>query len=330
MRWDLVNSLALRVDNPKRNQYAIRNTEHGMRTTRHAPGQPMESLTTRIPARSRIEAMDLGLVLISQGIAARIERNEEAGWGLEIATAEYQPAMEAIRLYREENRSRRWRREVLRSGVLFDWVSSAWVILVCLFYWLSDSRIDLRTPGAVDTVALARGQWWRLFTAMWLHADLEHLAGNAMFGFILLGLAMGRYGTGVGLLASYLAGAAGNVAGWLLSWQPHYGLGASGMVMGCLGLLAVQSVVIWRRTPRAGRLFLSGLFAGVMLFVLLGVAPGTDVVAHLGGFSFGLGLGSMMSRFPRIVRKPLVNAVSAAVFVLLVLWPWWLALRRHG
>ena len=272
--------------------------------------------------------MDLGLVLISQGIEATIERTEESGWALELRAEDYEAAVEAIRLYRLENQGRRWRREVLRSGLLFDWASSAWVILLCLFYWLNDTRVDLRTPGVLDTVALAQGQWWRLFTAVWLHADLTHLTGNATFGFILLGLAMGRYGTGVALLAAYLAGAGGNVLGWLVSVQPHYGLGASGMVMGCLGLLAVQSVFIWRRTPRAGKLFLSGLFGGVMLFVLLGVAPGTDVVAHLGGFICGLGLGSVMTKFIRTLRKPFANGLCAMVFVVLVIWPWWMALRR--
>ncbi len=290
----------------------------------------MESAIAIIPVRSRVEAMDLGLVLISQGIESIIERTEESRWALQVSASEHERALEAIRLYRAENRSRRWRREVLHSGFLFDWVSFAWVVLLCLFYWLNDARVDLHTRGVVDTSALSHGQWWRLFTAMWLHADLAHLTSNAMFGFILLGLAMGRYGTGVGLLAAYLAGAGGNVMGWILSLQKHYGLGASGMVMGCLGLLAAQSVFIWRRTPQAGKLFFGGLFAGVMLFVLLGVSPGTDVVAHLGGFVCGLALGAVMTRFGRLLRKPFANAVSALGFVALVLWPWWLALHHGG
>jgi len=288
----------------------------------------MDRPTATIPARSRVDAMDIGLVLISQGIEATIERTEESGWALELRAEDYQAAVEAIRLYRQENQGRRWRREVLHSGLLFDWASSAWVILLCLFYWLNDTRVDLRTPGVLDTVALAQGEWWRLFTAVWLHADLAHLTGNATFGFILLGLAMGRYGTGVALLAAYLAGVGGNVLGWFVSLQPHYGLGASGMVMGCLGLLAVQSVFIWRQTPRAGRLFLSSLFGGVMLFVLLGLAPGTDVVAHFGGFICGLGLGRLMTKFIRTLRKPFPNALCALVFAVLVIWPWWLALSR--
>jgi rhomboid protease GluP len=291
----------------------------------------MDTDTARIPARSRREAMDWSLVLISQGIESTIEHTEEeSSWALQVSGSDYEPAVKAIRLYQAENRGWGWRREVWHSGLIFDWVSLAWVALVCVLYWLNDSRIDLRTTGVMDTAALAHGQWWRLFTAIWLHADLSHLASNAMFGLILLGLTMGRYGTGVGLTAAYLAGAGGNVVAWFFSSQPHYGLGASGMVMGCVGLLAVQSVSIWRKSPRAGRHFLSGLFGGLMLFVLLGVAPGTDVVAHFGGFVTGLVLGALMTWFHRPLRKPAANLIGALVFVVLVLWPWWLALRHGG
>lgn len=289
----------------------------------------METTTVKIPARSRIEAMDWSLVLISQGIESIIERSEDgSGWVLHVTSPQYEPALNAIRLYRSENRGRRWRREFFQPGLLFDWVSLVWVFLLCALYWLNESRTDLRTGGVFDTVALAHGQWWRLFTAIWLHADLGHLASNAMFGFILLGLTLGRYGTGVGLLAAYLAGAGGNLFAWILSSQPHYGLGASGMVMGCLGLLAIQSVSIWRKTPRAGKYVLTGLLGGVMLFVLLGLAPGTDVVAHLGGFLSGLALGGLTAPFLRVLRRPIANLLSALVFVLLVLWPWWLALHH--
>jgi membrane associated rhomboid family serine protease len=102
------------------------------------------------------------------------------------------------------------------------------------------------------------------------------------------------------------------------------------MVMGCLGLLAIQSISIWGKTSRLGKDFLAGLFGGVLLFVLLGVAPGTDVVAHFGGFVSGLVLGSVLSPFIRKLRKPLPNALGALCFVALVLWPWWLAFRHSA
>jgi membrane associated rhomboid family serine protease len=100
------------------------------------------------------------------------------------------------------------------------------------------------------------------------------------------------------------------------------------MVMGCLGLLAIQSASIWRKTSRAGKEFLVGLCGGVMLFLLIGSAPGTDIVAHFGGFVAGLLLGSLLAPWIRAVRKPLPNVVSALCFVTLVLWPWWLAFRH--
>jgi membrane associated rhomboid family serine protease len=289
----------------------------------------METATTRISARSRLEAMDWSLVLISQGIESVISRSEEGSdWSLQVEPSDYERAREAISLYRSENRGWGFRHEVFQPGLLFDWASVAWVGLVCAFYWVNDSRADLHSAGVLDTEALAHGQWWRLFTAMWLHEDLVHLTSNAMFGFVLLGLAMGRYGTGVGLLAAYLAGAVGNLFSWVCSSRAHYGLGASGMVMGGLGLLALQSVWFWRRSPYASKLLFNGLFGGVLLFVLLGLTPGTDIIAHFAGFVSGVILGSLAASFNRVLRKPSTNLLCAGVFLALVLWPWWLALRN--
>src|SRR5574340_1395553 len=192
----------------------------------------MEAATATIPVRSHRQAMDWSLVLVSQGIETTIVRTEDdGGWGLEVAAADYTNALRTLRQYRLENRGWPWQQVVFRSGFLFDWGSLAWCLLVSLFFWLS-TRTDLQSPGLMDGAAVAHGQWWRLFTAMWLHADPAHLATNATIGLVLLGLAMGRYGTGVGLLVAYLAGAGGNLIAWLASLQPHRSLGASGLVMG--------------------------------------------------------------------------------------------------
>ena len=280
--------------------------------------------------RSHRQAMDWSLVLVSQGIESTIVQPEDgAGWGLLVSAQDYGNALRTLRLYRLENRAWPWQQPVLKPGFLFDWGSLAWALLACLFFWLS-THADLQSAGVMDGGAVAHGQWWRLFTAMWLHADLAHLATNATLGLVLLGLAMGRFGTGVGLLAAYLAGAGGNlVAGWI-SWQPHRSLGASGMVMASLGLLAAQSLSLWRQTPDARKYILSGLCGGVMLFVLLALTPGTDVVAHLGGFVCGALLGALLSCVPQDARLPKTNLLAGLVFTLLVTVPWWLALRRAG
>jgi membrane associated rhomboid family serine protease len=92
-------------------------------------------------------------------------------------------------------------------------------------------------------------------------------------------------------------------------------------------LLAVQSFSLWRQTPRPGKQVLAGLSGGVLLFVLLGLTPGTDILAHLGGFVCGLGLAAVLSPLPELARKGRANLAGGLLFTALVLWPWWQALR---
>jgi len=106
---------------------------------------------------------------------------------------------------------------------------------------------------------------------------------------------------------------------------PGRSLGASGMVMGALGLLAAQSLS--SRHPRVIKYVAGGLFGGVMLFVLLGMNPGTNVVAHLGGFLSGLALGGLLSHFQLLTQSTLVNLCGGALFSLLVSLSWYFALR---
>jgi len=79
--------------------------------------------------------------------------------------------------------------------------------------------------------------------------------------------------------------------------------------------------------PHARKFILSGVGGGVMLFVLLALSPGTDIMAHLGGFAGGLLLGALLSLVPAVAQRPNANLLSGLGFALLVIVPWWLALR---
>ncbi len=286
--------------------------------------QPLE---VRIPAHTRRQAMDWSLVLASQGIEHAIDHDEAAGWILSVTAADHDLALAQIRQYRLENRHWRWRRPIFQPGLFFDWSCVGWVGLTLIFYGWSESRSGLRSLGMMDVGAVSQGQWWRLFTATLLHADLTHLALNAVFGFLFLGLALGRYGPGVGLLASYLAGAGGNVSDWLVYDAGQRGLGASGVVMGALGLITFPSLAqIKSRHSNAFRLVIGGLVGGALLFLFVGTSPEADVVAHLGGFISGWLLGLLLAFAPRFVPGPRINLAAGILFVVLVLLPWWLAL----
>lgn len=299
-------------------------------------------MTIRISTHSRRQAMDWSLALISQGIQSTIEDTSESGWGLVVDESDHPRALETIRKYQAENRRWPWRRPI-QENVLFDWGSLAWVGMIAAFYWLQTAHPQLRDAGIMDGMAVSQGEWWRLITAVFLHADLGHLATNASIGFVLLGLAMGRYGTGAGLLAGLLAGIGGNASTWF-TFKSHLSLGASGMVLGCVGLLAAQAFEprLSAKDPGSANLgtaplesrkrvqwkyVLSGLAGGLMLFALLGLSPDSDVVAHFGGFVSGTVLGIVLSRLPTRRFPGFFNLLAGSAFVLIAALAWWRALQ---
>src|SRR5258707_388417 len=127
--------------------------------------------------------------------------------------------------------------------------------------------------------------------------------GNITFGVIMLGLAMPRFGFGLTLFVTFIAGTIGNVAGLMLYPLPYKGVGASGMMMGALGLLAVHSAKLWRAHPRAFRVLWSGAGAGLLIFLLFGMNPKTDVVAHAAGFASAALMGIVASWLPKLRVK---------------------------
>jgi rhomboid protease GluP len=275
--------------------------------------------------------MDWSLALISQGVAATIKHGAaDGGWQLEVSAQDGQKAFQTLRLYHQENRGWPWHNAIPLTKAHFDWGSVSWAALLACVFWLESVNPDFKRAGIMDTSAVLAGQWWRVFTAIMLHADIAHLAGNLSIGILLFGLAMGRFGTGTGLLAAFLAGAVGNLASLLLNAKPFYGLGASGMVMGALGMLSAQTLRWNGESAGSLKQRLAGVAAGIMLFTLYGLAPGTDMAAHLGGFVAGLLLGAALVFAPmEFLHSRKTNIVSGLLLLALLTVTWGLALTHH-
>jgi rhomboid protease GluP len=287
----------------------------------------MEPALLRISTRSKRQAMEWGLVLASQGIEAVIDQSAE-GWALLVEWRDYDRARAALKQYQLENRGWQWRHPLPETGLLFHWGSLGWVAAIMAVYYCSAVRFPgIRSAGILDSEKVRQGQWWRVWTAITLHENVPHLMANATTGFILVGLAMARYGAGMGLLAAFLAGALGNVAGLVIYSQPHQSLGASGMVMGALGLVTVQSFSFWRKYRPGGRFIFRAVAAGVMILALIGFSPDSDVVAHVGGFVAGaiFGCGLSYAAPARWQHGP-ANAGALLALAALLLATWRLAL----
>jgi rhomboid protease GluP len=285
----------------------------------------------RIVARSRKQAMDWSLVLASQDIHPIIAPpGESREWALLIDPAQYDRALSAIQQYRLENRGWSWRQEIpggnveIHSGALF------WCLLLAFWHWVvTFAAPAFSTLGRMDSLAVRGGEWFRLFTAILLHADLAHLMANITFGVLVLGLSMARFGPGATLLATYLSGAIGNIFGLAFYSYPYTGVGASGMMMGALGVLSTHSVGLWRRSPKAARYIFSGVLAGLFLFIMFGVDPSSDILAHLGGFLAGVAIGALLSCVPeRVLQNDRWNFGLLLLLAAIVTLTWFLALAR--
>jgi membrane associated rhomboid family serine protease len=141
---------------------------------------------------------------------------------------------------------------------------------------------------------VAQGDWWRLITATFLHANLLHIAFN-MYALWWLGgqveAALGRWRFLLLYFASGLAGSAG-----ALVWSPHSPtVGASGAIFGLLG---AGLVLEYRATGQLGGAFLTMIVINLVL--TFAFANYISVGGHVGGLIGGILAGTVIvlrSRF---------------------------------
>jgi len=244
-----------------------------------------------IPTRSKQQALDWSLALLSQGIESAVEVGEEGQWQISVDPAEFGRAARVLRLYHLENR--RLPGTIEPSRLLFDWGQTWFFALLVLMYALSATTMPLLRDFGMMSKGFFAGEWWRPFTAVLLHQNGPHLIANVGIGMLFSGLAGGQFGAWRAFLLSYAAGVIAFVIGAAVQGDHYHALGASGMVMGALGLLTSFSLMHLNEMNKRW-LAIRGIAGGLLLPVLLGLNPNphTDVLAHLTGFFFGLLFGS--------------------------------------
>jgi membrane associated rhomboid family serine protease len=130
-------------------------------------------------------------------------------------------------------------------------------------------------PAAVHL----ENEYYRAFTAMWLHASFTHIFFN-MIALLIVGPALEvLLGKARFLVLYLLAGLGGSVCSYILSQANVAGIGASGAIMGVLGAYVV--VGLRRRLPVAP---VVGL---LVLNFVIGFTGNIDWRAHLGGLVTG-------------------------------------------
>ena len=182
------------------------------------------------------------------------------------------------------------------SKVFVTWLLLAINIAVWLLmqfvggFFNNDVDLLLRF-GAMFGPLIAAGEYWRLFTAMFLHAGILHLFLNGFALFIFGRLVEGVYGNLRFTLIYLLAGLAGGVLSYMFN-RTAIAVGASGAIFGILGAFAAYFVVHRHALGEMGRQNLTGLAVIAAINLAIGLAiPGIDNWAHFGGLVGGFVMG---------------------------------------
>lgn len=151
--------------------------------------------------------------------------------------------------------------------------------------------------GAKYNPAILAGQYWRLVTPIFLHANILHIGLN-MLNFLLLGLIVERiFGHLRFVLIYLLTGIISTLASFVFASQ-EISIGASGAIFGLVGAYSAFILVHRQAFRYQGVLALGWLILVIGINLGLGfVIPGVDNYAHVGGLTSGCLLGWFFTPF---------------------------------
>ena len=160
---------------------------------------------------------------------------------------------------------------------------------------VNDKDILFRLGELHATRVLGDHEYWRLFTALFLHGNFVHLLLN-LFALYILGPPFERAIGTLRFLVCYLGAGLCSTVGVVSLW--HFGwiryaevVGASGCIMGMVGAWAAF-LIRDHRDPQVRRRLLNILFIVVIQTVFDKFTPEISMAAHMcgliGGFLIGL------------------------------------------
>lgn len=190
---------------------------------------------------------------------------------------------------------------------------------------INDYVLDL---GAKSNAAIKQnGEYYRMISAMFLHAGLLHIGFNAYALYVLGPEAERLYGTRRFLALYFIAGLAGSIASYALT--PNDGVGASGAIFGLIGGLASFYYASRRLLGDIARRQIGSLVTVIMINLFIGFSSQLiDNSAHIGGLVGGALIGWLLApRFevderlypPAVVRRSLALAWPGALGILALL-----------
>ena len=157
------------------------------------------------------------------------------------------------------------------------------LIVINVIIFLITMMFGLIEDFAVNRFYILNGQYYRLFTGMFLHANIWHLVFN-MYALYIIGSQLesflGRYRY---LIVYLLSGLAGSVLS--IFFSAGFSVGASGAIFGLLGSLLYFG---YHYRVYLETVVKSQIIPLIIINLIIGMMPGIDNWAHIGGLIGGI------------------------------------------
>ena len=155
-----------------------------------------------------------------------------------------------------------------------------------------DNEVLLKYGAQFAPYIFDDGQWYRLFTSMFVHIGVNHIFNN-MISLIVVGQYIENYFGRIKYLILYIvSGLAGSFLSLVKEMHTEsfaISAGASGAICGLIGALIVFSI-----DPETRRIFPLRRVIVCIILVLIPAASNVNVTAHIGGMIGGAITGYTM------------------------------------
>lgn len=267
-----------------------------------------------------------GLVLSAYHLPHSIIKSD-SGWEIWVDETVRDKALDLILQYIEENQDLSLPDEketpVYKKTFSGIWVCS--LLLACNIAANMSGDIEkiVREFGA-SAFDIINGEIYRTVTALMLHSNYSHLAGN-IAGIAIFGTAVCSItGAGIGWLMILLSGILGNLTNAALFRYGHISIGASTAVFGAVGILAAYQLC--RKIKIANQRMKAWLpfAAGLALLGFLGSGRHSDLTAHLFGFVAGICLGLIYALYlyRHVEKRNQIYCMAATIGTVALSWLW--------
>lgn len=156
--------------------------------------------------------------------------------------------------------------------------------------------------GQNTTLIQQTGEYWRIFTAMFIHVSFLHVALNMLSLFFIGRVVEMVYGSWRYLTIYFVSGIVGGIVTFFLQNPDTISAGASGAIFGVFGALGAFYIINRRALGAYGRGAIMNWLFWLGLNLIWNISStGISITDHIGGLAAGLLLGILL--IPRLGRR---------------------------